>query len=156
MQFRSPTDLALPSLADGRSSSTTMRVIWWAWLALAEPTHAWIVGGLSPSPELRGGHAPDARHEPRCVPSSEPFGEVALALNRGMISGVKGVIDAAYAGRDFQRFYVLETIARVPYFAYLSCLHLYESLGMRSKARHMRERHAPRRKLAPLRPRAQG
>lgn len=35
-------------------------------------------------------------------------------------------------------FYALETIARVPYFAYLSTLHLYETLGMWRKANYLR------------------
>ena len=43
-------------------------------------------------------------------------------------------IDVLYRDRPYQRFYVLETVARVPYFAYLSVLHLYESLGMWRKA----------------------
>ena len=34
--------------------------------------------------------------------------------------------------RDFARFYVLETVARVPYFAYLSVMHLRETFGERS------------------------
>ena len=29
----------------------------------------------------------------------------------------------------YRRFFVLETVARVPYFAYLSVLHLYETMG---------------------------
>jgi len=33
--------------------------------------------------------------------------------------------------RDYARFYVLETVARVPYFAYLSVLHLRETFGER-------------------------
>ncbi|HEY9872356.1 MAG TPA: alternative oxidase [Candidatus Obscuribacterales bacterium] len=35
-----------------------------------------------------------------------------------------------YRNRFYPRFYVLETISRVPYFAFLSVLHLYESLGL--------------------------
>jgi ubiquinol oxidase len=38
-------------------------------------------------------------------------------------------LKSLYKDRWFARFYVLETVARVPYFAYLSVLHLYESLG---------------------------
>ena len=34
--------------------------------------------------------------------------------------------------RDFARFFVLETVARVPYFAYLSVLHLRETFGQRT------------------------
>lgn len=39
------------------------------------------------------------------------------------------VINTLYRHRPYPRFYVLETVARVPYFAYLSVLHLYETLG---------------------------
>lgn len=44
------------------------------------------------------------------------------------------VIDKVYAQRPYPRFYVLETVARVPYFSYLSVLHLYETLGFWRKA----------------------
>jgi len=40
-------------------------------------------------------------------------------------------IDFLYQGRDYQRFWVLEEIARAPYFAFLSVLHLRESMGLR-------------------------
>lgn len=39
------------------------------------------------------------------------------------------VINVVYRDRPYPRFYVLETVARVPYFSYLSVLHLYETLG---------------------------
>jgi len=39
-----------------------------------------------------------------------------------------------YRGRTYPRFFVLETVARVPYFAYTSVLHLYESMGWWRKA----------------------
>jgi len=42
------------------------------------------------------------------------------------------ILDFLYRGRDIQRFWVLETIARAPYFAFLSVLHLRESLGLRT------------------------
>ena len=44
------------------------------------------------------------------------------------------VINKVYANRPYPRFYVLETVARVPYFSYLSVLHLYETLGFWRKA----------------------
>lgn len=44
------------------------------------------------------------------------------------------VIDKLYRDRPYQRFYVLETVARVPYFSFLSVLHLYETLGLWRKA----------------------
>jgi ubiquinol oxidase len=44
------------------------------------------------------------------------------------------VMNLLYKTRPYPRFYVLETVARVPYFAYLSVLHLYESIGLWRKA----------------------
>mgnify|MGYP002777492072 CR=1 FL=1 len=44
------------------------------------------------------------------------------------------VINTLYRDRPYPRFYVLETVARVPYFSYLSVLHLYETLGWWRKA----------------------
>ena len=43
------------------------------------------------------------------------------------------ILDFLYRGRDIQRFWVLETIARAPYFAFLSVLHFKESLGLRTQ-----------------------
>mmetsp|Transcript_2078 Transcript_2078/g.9125 ORF Transcript_2078/g.9125 Transcript_2078/m.9125 type:complete len:485 (-) Transcript_2078:90-1544(-) len=39
------------------------------------------------------------------------------------------VLDGLFDGRPIQRFWFLETVARMPYFSYISMLHLYESLG---------------------------
>lgn len=44
------------------------------------------------------------------------------------------VINTVYRDRPIPRFYVLETVARVPYFSYLSVLHFYETLGVWRKA----------------------
>ena len=41
------------------------------------------------------------------------------------------IIDFLYKGRDYPRFWVLEEIARAPYFAFLSVLHFRESMGLR-------------------------
>ena len=41
------------------------------------------------------------------------------------------ILDFLYRGRDYPRFWVLEEIARAPYFAFLSVLHLRESMGLR-------------------------
>lgn len=48
---------------------------------------------------------------------------------RLLVSVLVFVINQLYRSRPYPRFYVLETVARVPYFAYLSVLHLYETLG---------------------------
>lgn len=55
-------------------------------------------------------------------------------LMRGIVSSLVFVTDMLYHDRPYPRFWVLETIARVPYFAYLSVLHLYETLGYWRKA----------------------
>ena len=41
------------------------------------------------------------------------------------------ILNFLYRGRDYQRFWVLEEIARAPYFAFLSVLHFRESMGLR-------------------------
>lgn len=38
-------------------------------------------------------------------------------------------VDRLYEGRAIERFWFLETVARMPYFAYTTCLHLYETMG---------------------------
>ena len=50
-------------------------------------------------------------------------------LIRLLVSFFVFIVDVVYGDRSYARFYVLETIARVPYFSYLSVLHLYETLG---------------------------
>ena len=60
--------------------------------------------------------------------------ELLLQRNTKLVQTVKHVLfDVLYAGptldRAFARFYALETIARMPYFSYLSVLHLWETLG---------------------------
>ena len=52
-------------------------------------------------------------------------------LNKFIVDSVYVVISTLYANNDFARFYVLETVARVPYFAYLSVMHLRETFGKR-------------------------
>ena len=52
-------------------------------------------------------------------------------INKFILSFTITIIDYLYRGRHFQRFWVLEEIARAPYFAFLSVLHFRESLGLR-------------------------
>ena len=42
------------------------------------------------------------------------------------------ILDLIYEDRPIQRFWVLEVIARAPYFAFLSVLHFQESLGLKT------------------------
>lgn len=39
------------------------------------------------------------------------------------------MLDVIFKDRPIQRFWFLETVARMPYFSYISMLHLYETLG---------------------------
>ena len=52
-------------------------------------------------------------------------------FNSVVLDFTVAIIDFLYRNRDYQRFWVLEEIARAPYFAFLSVLHLRESLGLR-------------------------
>jgi ubiquinol oxidase len=54
-------------------------------------------------------------------------------INELVLGFTIAIIDYLYRGRHFQRFWVLEEIARAPYFAFLSVLHFRESLGLRGQ-----------------------
>jgi len=62
--------------------------------------------------------------------------ERVFTFNKVVIDTVYDIICLIYpvtgGPRDFARFYVLETVARVPYFAYLSVMHLRETFGERT------------------------
>lgn len=51
-------------------------------------------------------------------------------------------LDIAFDNRPIQRFWFLETVARMPYFAYSSCLHLYATLGWYRSPTLMNMHHA--------------
>ncbi|BDA41368.1 probable ubiquinol oxidase 4, chloroplastic/chromoplastic at C-terminar half [Coccomyxa sp. Obi] len=51
------------------------------------------------------------------------------------------VLDFAYNKRPIQRFWFLEVVARMPYFSYISMLHLYESLGWWRAGAELRRIH---------------
>ena len=53
------------------------------------------------------------------------------SFNTIVLTITVAIIDWLYKDRDFQRFWVLEEIARAPYFAFLSVLHFRESMGLR-------------------------
>jgi ubiquinol oxidase len=62
-------------------------------------------------------------------------------MNKAGVDFIKSsVIDLFFTGEDraYARFYALETIARVPYFSYLSVLHLYETLGKWRRAKYLK------------------
>lgn len=68
--------------------------------------------------------------------------ERIFAFNKVLIDTVYELICFLYpvkgTERDYARFFVLETVARVPYFAYLSVLHLRETFGERGLGERMR------------------
>lgn len=49
---------------------------------------------------------------------------------RLIVNLLEFILSKFYQNCWYRRFYVLETVSRVPYFAYLSVLHLYESLSL--------------------------
>ena len=59
--------------------------------------------------------------------------EFERRINEAVVGSSVQILDSVYADPalsvSYARFYTLETIARVPYFAFLSVLHLYETLG---------------------------
>ena len=54
-------------------------------------------------------------------------------LNSLILNSTVNFLDFIYSGRNLQRFWVLEVIARSPYFAFLSVLHFKESLGLKNE-----------------------
>lgn len=57
---------------------------------------------------------------------------------RLLASLLEFILTIFYQNRLYARFYVLETVARVPYFAYLSVLFLFESLGRWRKGERLK------------------
>ena len=53
-------------------------------------------------------------------------------FNSFILNNTVEILDFVYSKRDLQRFWVLEVIARSPYFAFLSVLHFKESLGIKN------------------------
>ncbi|CAM9725426.1 unnamed protein product [Chrysoparadoxa australica] len=68
------------------------------------------------------------------LPQAEP-----PTFNSELVGFLKDGMNAYFSGegREWARFYALETIARVPYFSYLSVLHLYETLGWWRKSKYL-------------------
>ncbi|XP_073297284.1 ubiquinol oxidase 4, chloroplastic/chromoplastic [Primulina huaijiensis] len=64
--------------------------------------------------------------------------KIEQSINIFLMDSVIKILDTLYHDRNYARFYVLETIARVPYFAFISVLHLYESFGWWRKADYLK------------------
>lgn len=52
------------------------------------------------------------------------------------------IFDVVFEGRNpFSRFFLLETVARMPYFSYITMLHLYETLGFWRRSADVKRIH---------------
>jgi ubiquinol oxidase len=52
------------------------------------------------------------------------------------------LLDVVFEGRNpFSRFFLLETVARMPYFSYITMLHLYETLGFWRRSSDIKRIH---------------
>ena len=77
------------------------------------------------------------------VEEPEPLDIVTKSIAQALVTVLKGSLDWYYHKKsDFARFFVLETVARVPYFAYMSVLHLYESFGYHDRAHWIKIHYA--------------
>jgi len=63
------------------------------------------------------------------APERKPFDEEQRQAIQKLVDSIVFFIDLLYQNKPYQRFFVLETIARVPYFSYISCLHFLETVG---------------------------
>lgn len=63
---------------------------------------------------------------------------VISTSNKALVGGIKDILSIYYGDRHYARFAALETIARVPYFAYTSVLHLYETLGWERRKEYIK------------------
>ncbi|KAF8369807.1 hypothetical protein HHK36_032168 [Tetracentron sinense] len=64
--------------------------------------------------------------------------KVEQSVNIFLTDSVIKILDTLYHDRHYARFFVLETIARVPYFAFMSVLHMYESFGWWRRADYLK------------------
>ena len=62
--------------------------------------------------------------------------------NRNYSDALCYLLDVVFEGRNaFSRFFLLETVARMPYFSYITMLHLYESLGFWRRSSDIKRIH---------------
>ncbi|XP_038986087.1 ubiquinol oxidase 4, chloroplastic/chromoplastic-like isoform X2 [Phoenix dactylifera] len=74
-----------------------------------------------------------------CDPTTSAPGSVESSVIKFEQSElVIKILDAFYHDCHYARFFVLETIARVPYFAFISVLHMYESFGWWRRADYLK------------------
>ncbi|XP_074270171.1 ubiquinol oxidase 4, chloroplastic/chromoplastic [Silene latifolia] len=64
--------------------------------------------------------------------------KIEQSINIFLTDSVIKILDTLYHDRNYARFFVLETIARVPYFAFISVLHMYETFGWWRQADYLK------------------
>ena len=74
-----------------------------------------------------------AVNSPSDLSNDKRIPKVIQEVNKNLVESVKDILSVFYGNRNYAYFYALETVARVPYFSYTSCLHLYETLGLNRK-----------------------
>ncbi|EPS61569.1 alternative oxidase [Genlisea aurea] len=87
-------------------------------------------------PEKAEGRTDDAEDESNSF--EKWIIKIEQSTNIFLTDSVIKILDTLYQDRDYARFYVLETIARVPYFAFMSVLHMYESFGWWRRADYLK------------------
>ena len=70
----------------------------------------------------------------------KPVDNVPLAMFF-VYRAITYILDKIYEDRPIARFYFLENVARIPYFAYVACLHFYETLGLWQIDEKLRKQH---------------
>lgn len=91
-------------------------------------------GPNTPSSRLGTSLLPQTDKSTPSAKFGRPIPEQMKQNNRRLVHNLKTFLFDTFFPTDtlhrhYARFYALETIARMPYFSYLSVLHLYETLG---------------------------
>ena len=98
-----------------------------------------VGAGIDPTSSSSPGTPPSTELNNPSTRFGDPLSDEMKEFNKGAVGFLKRFIfDTIFRGRDYPRFYALETIARVPYFSYLAALHWYETIGMWRKAKYLK------------------
>ncbi|TVU16495.1 hypothetical protein EJB05_40063, partial [Eragrostis curvula] len=87
---------------------------------------------------VRESAPPELADDPTAPTDESWVVKLEQSLNIFLVESVIVVLDNLYRDRSYARFFVLETIARVPYFAFISVLHLYETFGWSRRADYIK------------------
>ncbi|CAH9059074.1 unnamed protein product [Cuscuta europaea] len=92
-----------------------------------------------PPKSLPGNNGGSNRQPPSDTSNIEKWViKLEQSVNIFLTDSVIKMLDGLYSDRHYARFFVLETIARVPYFAFMSVLHMYESFGWWRRADYLK------------------